>query len=80
MSEDDVLRGVRAAREAFARAHGFDPYAMVAALRALDAAGDWPIVRLDPHETAGVASAELHAHCGRDPSAADRSGVPAGGV
>ena len=50
MAEDDVLRGVRAAREAFARAHGFDPHAMVAALRALDAAGDWPVIRAVPDD------------------------------
>lgn len=57
MAEDDVLRGVRAAREAFARAHGFDPYAMVAALRELDAAGDWPVVRLVTPEVTGTGGA-----------------------
>jgi hypothetical protein len=34
MIEDDVLRKVRAAREAFAQLHNFDVRAMVADLRA----------------------------------------------
>ena len=45
MAEDDVLRQVRAAREAYARSLGYDVRAMVADLRARDAAGDWPVVR-----------------------------------
>jgi hypothetical protein len=48
MVEDDVLRGVRAAREAYARAHGYDVRAMVADLHAQDVAGDWPVVRRSP--------------------------------
>jgi hypothetical protein len=48
MSEDTVLQEVRSAREAFARSHGFNVRAMVGALRALDEAGDWPVVRLTP--------------------------------
>jgi hypothetical protein len=48
MVEDDVLREVRAAREAYARSHGYDVRAMVADLRARDAAGDWPVVRRSP--------------------------------
>jgi hypothetical protein len=52
MTDDDVLRGVRAAREAFAQAHGFDPHAMVAALRKLDAAGDWPVRRISREDVA----------------------------
>jgi hypothetical protein len=48
MAEDDVLRGVRAAREAYARSLGYDVQAMVADLRARDTAGDWPVVRRAP--------------------------------
>lgn len=48
MTEDDVLREVRAAREAYAGSHHFDVRAMVADLRARDAAGDWPVVRRAP--------------------------------
>ncbi len=44
MIEDDVIRGVRAAREEYARRHGFDIRAMVADLQAQDAAGDWPVI------------------------------------
>lgn len=46
MHEDDVLRAVRAAREAFARSHGYNIRAMVADLREHDARGDRPVVRL----------------------------------
>ena len=48
MVEDDVLRNVRAAREAYARLHNFDLQAIVADLRARDLADDWPIVRHPP--------------------------------
>jgi len=48
MIEDDVLREVRAAREAFARLHNFDIRAMAADLRARELAGDWPVVRHPP--------------------------------
>ncbi len=59
MTEDDVLREVRAAREAYAREHNFDVRAMVADLRARDAAGDWPVVRRAPRRPpAGAVSAQ----------------------
>jgi hypothetical protein len=48
MNEDDVLREVRAAREAYGRLHNFDVRAMVADLRARDLADDWPVVRHAP--------------------------------
>lgn len=48
MIEDNVIREVRAAREAFARLHGNDLWAMVEALREEDEAGDWPLARLTP--------------------------------
>ncbi len=54
MTEDDVLREVRAAREAYARLHNFDVRAMVADLRARDAAGDWPVVRRAPRRPVEV--------------------------
>ena len=44
MIEDDVIRGVRAAREEYARLHGLNIRAMVADLQDRDAAGDWPVV------------------------------------
>ena len=46
MIEDDVIRGVRAAREAFGQLHHFNIRAMVADLQAQDSAGDWPVVSL----------------------------------
>ncbi|HUQ69360.1 MAG TPA: hypothetical protein VM165_07555 [Planctomycetaceae bacterium] len=48
MSDDSVLLEVRAAREAYARSHGFNVQAMVADLREQDDRGDWPVVRLAP--------------------------------
>ncbi len=55
MVEDDVLREVRAAREAYARLHNFDVRAMVADLRARDLAGDWPVVRHPPRRPHPIA-------------------------
>ena len=52
MTQDSVLQEVRAAREAYARSHGFDVQAMVADLRAQDDRGDWPVVRLAPRRPA----------------------------
>ena len=59
MSDDSVLQQVRAAREAYAQAHGFDVHAIVADLRAQDARGDWPVVRLAPRRpvVAGIPAA-----------------------
>jgi hypothetical protein len=44
MIEDEVIREVRTAREAYAALHGFNIRAMVADLQAQDLAGDWPVV------------------------------------
>jgi hypothetical protein len=52
MIEDSVLQEVRAAREAFARSHGYDVRAMVADLREQDDRGDWTVVRLAPRRPA----------------------------
>lgn len=48
MTEDEVVREVRAAREAFAAAHGYDIRAMVAALRERGAASGRELIRLAP--------------------------------
>jgi hypothetical protein len=48
MDQDSVLKEVRAAREAYARAHGYDVRAMVEDLRKRDECGDWPVVKLVP--------------------------------
>lgn len=55
MIEDDVMREVRAAREAYARLHNFDIRAMVADLRCRDLAGDRQVVRLPPRRCLPVA-------------------------
>ena len=54
MREDDVLREVRAAREAYAKSHGYDVRAMVADLRSRDLAGDWTVVRRPPRRPKSV--------------------------
>jgi hypothetical protein len=54
MVDDDVLREVRAAREAYARLHDFSIRAMVADLQARDRAGDWPVVRRAPRRPAAL--------------------------
>lgn len=56
MFEDDILREVRAAREAYARSHDYDIRAMVEDLRARDAAGDWPTARRPPRRPNLVAA------------------------
>jgi hypothetical protein len=43
IEDDDVIQQVRAARDAYARSHGYDLHAIVADLRAQDLAGDWPV-------------------------------------
>jgi hypothetical protein len=48
MTEDEVVREVRAAREAFAASHGYDIRAMVAALREAGIASGREMVRLAP--------------------------------
>lgn len=46
---DDLLEGVRAAREAFAASHGYE---LGATLRRLNEAGDRVVVRLPPRRVA----------------------------
>ena len=48
MTEDEVVREVRAAREAFAASHGYDIRAMVAALHELGLASGRELVRFTP--------------------------------
>ncbi len=48
MIEDEVVREVRAAREAFAESHGFDIRKMVAALHELGVASGRELVRFAP--------------------------------
>jgi hypothetical protein len=48
MTEDEVVREVRTAREAFAASHGYDIRAMVAALHELGVASGREVVRFAP--------------------------------
>lgn len=48
MIDDEVVREVRAAREAFAASHGYDIRKMVAALHELGVASGRELVRLAP--------------------------------
>jgi hypothetical protein len=56
MIDDEVLREVRTAREAYAGLHNFDVRAMAADLRGRDLAGDWPVVRRPPRYPKPVAA------------------------
>jgi hypothetical protein len=62
MQMDSMLQEVRAAREAYARAHGYDVRAMVADLRAQDDRGDWPVVRLSPRRPAPPGESDIGPH------------------
>jgi len=52
--EDEIVNEVRAARDAFAAAHGYGIRVMVAGLRDLDAKDDRRVVRLLPRRPAAV--------------------------
>lgn len=54
MRDDDVVRQVREAREAYAQSFGYDLKAMVADLRNQDAKGDRTVVRLAPRRPSGT--------------------------
>lgn len=54
MTEDEVVREVRAAREAFAAAHGYDIQAMVAALHELGIASGRQVVQFLPRPAIAV--------------------------
>ncbi len=58
MIDDDVMREVRAAKEAYAQSHNFDLTAIVADLRAKEAAGDRPVVRRPPRRPRQVKAPE----------------------
>jgi len=64
---DDILAGVRKAREEFSVAHDGNLWAMAAELRRLDEIGDWPVVCLSPRRPESDRStdgAELPVGCG----------------
>ena len=48
MIEDDIIRELRAVREAYARFHNYDVHAMGADLQAHNLAGDWRVVSHPP--------------------------------
>lgn len=50
MIEDEVMRQVRAAKEAFAASHGYDLRRMHEALRKMDEESGVPTVRLEPRK------------------------------
>lgn len=64
---DNVLRGVREAREEFARSHGYDVYAMVAELQRLNEADDRIVVRFPPRRPATHPAAEVVSQTNESP-------------
>ena len=59
MIEDEVVREVRAAREAFAASHGFDIRKMVAALHELGVASGRELVQFAPRPPFAVPNQPL---------------------
>jgi hypothetical protein len=59
MIEDDIIREIRATREAFAAAHGYDVRAMVETLRKKDAAAGRQVVQLPPRPVPRAAESGL---------------------
>ncbi len=56
MIEDDIIRELRAVREAYARLHNYDVHAMVADLQARNLADDWPVVSHPPRRIEVIAA------------------------
>ncbi len=75
MTEDEVVREVRAAREAFAASHGYDIQAMVATLHEFGLASGREVVRLAPRPA--VAAGEA---AGPNPSSLPRNPAAAAGL
>ena len=48
MIEDDLMKEIRAAKDAYARSFGYDLRAIVADLQAADARKNWPLIRCSP--------------------------------
>lgn len=59
MIEDEVIREVRAAREAFAASHGFDIRKMVAALHAVGVASGREMVCFSPRPVSTLPSESI---------------------
>ena len=57
MTDEEVLREVREARDAFAKSHGYDIGKMAADLRAMDLADDRLVVRCPPRRPTPEAQA-----------------------
>jgi hypothetical protein len=64
MIEDEVVREVRAAGEAFAASHGYDVRAMVAALHELGVASGRELVRLSPRPVVPAPNQSLQQNTG----------------
>jgi hypothetical protein len=58
MIEDTLLQEVRAARENYARSHGYDIEKIVADLSELDRQGGWRVVKLVPRRPAKIGASE----------------------
>ncbi len=75
MTEDSLMREIRAAKDAYARSFNYDIRAIAADLQALEKSGDWPVVRLSPRRPAGYIAPGAQPE--PVPQGADRP-VPAG--
>jgi hypothetical protein len=80
MKTGDTLTELRAWRDEFARAHGFDVHAMAEALRALDGAGARKVIRGEPRRPRPVRSPNnLLQPTGPAIAASDNSQLPHAG-
>jgi hypothetical protein len=68
--EDDIIREIRATREAFAAAHGYDIRAMVETLRALGESSGREVVDLPPRPALPVEPLPTPHQTGAAPTAA----------
>lgn len=72
MIEDEVIREVRAVREAFAASHGYDLRAMVAALHEIGVASGREVVHLEPRPTIAPPNSSIVAGVKRRGVSGDR--------
>jgi hypothetical protein len=68
VTEDEVVREVRAARDAFAASHGYDIRAMVAALRQVGVASGRVVIPVTPRAARTPGQAAPQAGPARSPS------------
>lgn len=76
MIDDDIMKGIRAAREAFAEKHGYDIWAMAAALKAAEAESGRVVVSFPSRPVTDVSlGVKLDDSCGPELTAAQMADI-----